>query len=297
MIDFVALCQEYRVPIAKEGHHCTEGWVQTHCPFCMDGRDGWHLGFNLEFGNFNCWKCGKHSLTETLSRIPRLRNVDPRKLLRDFTTGGHRPARTPVTRQRTIKPPDGTGPLLAAHRRYLRRRGFHPKALESRWDIQATRHLSGGWNWRIVVPICDSTGRIVAYQGRAIGAHTHPKYRTTHSDKILQDPRSILYGIERAKGNSVIIVEGVPDVWRLGPGAVATLGIDWKPEQANILRQFHRRFIMFDPDAEAQRQAEKLGKWLSYFPGKTVIIDKAPSDPGDLSDRSTQRLLNEIGFG
>jgi hypothetical protein len=99
-------------------------------------------------------------------------------------------------------------------------------------------------------------------------------------DLMLQDSRSLLYGIHKATTNRVVVVEGPADVWRIGPGAVATLGISWKVPQACILRQFRYRYILFDPETKAQSKARELADWLAGFSGHTEIIDGLETDPG-----------------
>jgi hypothetical protein len=182
-----------------------------------------------------------------------------------------------------------------AHRQYLRQRGFHPEQLARDWNLRGTTYLSKEWSWRIVFPICDQEGTTAAYCGRALDDEVRPKYRMSSEEQISQDPRSLLYGIHAAQ-ESVVVVEGPSDVWRLGPGAVATLGIKWKPEQAYLLKQFPRRFVMFDPEPQAQIQARRLAEWLGMFSGETELIEGLESDPGSLPQVEADRMMKELGF-
>lgn len=204
--------------------------------------------------------------------------------------------RTPKMRKRDAVRPPHLGTLSSAHRRYLRARNFDPGELIEKWDLMGAGHLSGPWRWRIVAPVRSMSGRIVAYTGRAIHPDVRPRWKTTEKDKLADDPRKIIYGIDRVEGDSVLIVEGPSDVWRMGYGSVALLGIDWKPEQAFVLRSFAKRFIMFDPQKEAQKRARELANWLSPFPGETEIITGIGSDPGDLSDAESYKIMQELGI-
>lgn len=181
------------------------------------------------------------------------------------------------------------------HRNYLRSRHFRPDQLADTWDIEGTKYLSGEWNWRLVFPIYDSQGVAQAYCGRSIDPDIKPKYKMTNNADMRVDPCKLLYGIHLVQ-DTVIVVEGPTDVWRLGPGAVATLGIDWKPEQAHILAGIPRRIIMFDPDDKAQRQAAKLAERLSMFRGSTELISDIPCDPGNMSQRYANELLDKLQF-
>jgi hypothetical protein len=118
----------------------------------------------------------------------------------------------------------------------------------------------------------------------------------TPDESLPVDPRSLLYGINAVPGNAVVVVEGVTDVWRLGYGAVATLGMDWKVEQADQLRAFERRYILFDPGEKAQGRAEELAEWLSFFPGITEVVDGLRTDPGDFSDTKANRIMQTLGL-
>lgn len=291
MLDFKRLAKDRNLPLLEGGghHHAREGWLQTHCPKCSGGGSGYHLGWNEQAGFFHCWRCGAMRFWETLSALLRIGEEDTRRVVAEYHVEPHRAFRPQIIRQRSLKAPRGSGPLLPIHRQYLINRGFDPDELIEQYEVQGTAGLSGGWSWRIVFPIHNRSGRIVAYQGRTVGS-VEPKYRTTEDAQCLDDPRTLLYGIERVPGESVIIVEGATGVWRIGRGAVATLGIDWKREQANILRHFARRFILFDPEPLAQKRAVELAHTLSIFGGSTEILTGFPTDPGELTSQRVRRL-------
>lgn len=187
-------------------------------------------------------------------------------------------------------------PQSRSHARYLRRRGFDVGVLSSLWDVRATTLYSGQWNWRVVYPIRSGGGDAVAFQGRAIIDDVTPKYRMTEEKDCVEDPRGFLYGIDQAWGDSVLIVEGVTGVWKLGPGCVATFGIDWKRQQVNKLRRFKKRFVMFDPEDLAQRKAQELANALSLFDGETEVLYGMPHDPGDLLPSEVEEIRKAVGL-
>ena len=131
---------------------------------------------------------------------------------------------------------------------------------------------------------------MVAYQGRAINDDVRPKYKMADDKDCLMDPKTLVYGLHKAKEKEVIIVEGITDVWKLGRGAVATLGIDWNTTQANLLRCYTRRFIAFDPEPVAQKRAMELAKWLSFYPGVTELIEELSCDPGAMNEEEVEQL-------
>ena len=93
-----------------------------------------------------------------------------------------------------------------------------------------------------------------------------------------------------------MVTEGIFDVWRMGIGSIGLFGIDWKQEQASILKKFTHRFIMFDPETQAQKRAKELASWLSPFPGETEIITGLKTDPGDLSQTKADNIMKKLGF-
>ncbi len=294
MLNFVRFAQDHNLPYTSSGHHhCSTGWVQTHCPFCAGGHEGYHLGFNLSGGYFNCWRCSRLKHVDVIRALARVSEEQAKRILRKYNDGkkGHKEA--PKVRKRKLKTPFDTGPLEFVHRKYLRSRGF-PRSIITEWELKGTRHLSDLWNWRIVFPIKTENDLTVAWCGRSIHKTVKPKYRMTDDVDCLDDPQNFLYGMHKVPGDSVIIVEGPADVWRMGPGACATLGIDWHSPQANQLRRFQNRFIMFDPGKESQRRAADLADWLSYYPGQTEIISGLPCDPGDLPTKMVKKIRQEL---
>lgn len=295
-LDIFKFCRTYGLEFAESGHHhCAEGWVQLHCPFC--GSHNFHLGFNIARGNFNCWRCGGHSLWDTVGMLLNTRRSDliGRAIAQHETQGSIERRQLEAKYAKKLVPPPLMTPLRTLHKRYLRSRDFDVKSIAEEWDLLCTSNLSGDWNWRIISPICDRSGRAVAHVGRHIGKHPQ-RWKITDKAEWLVNPQTGIYGIHKVPGKSVLVVEGASDVWRMGPGAVGTLGISWKRPQADILRQFERRFILFDPEPLAQRKAKQLADYLAMFPGETELVSGFKTDPGDLSDKKANRVMKELGI-
>jgi hypothetical protein len=296
--DFLRFAEREGVPFLMSGHHhCHEGWVQTHCPFCGDGQSGWHLGYPLDGGAFHCWRCGGHSVWEFLSHVLRGGRQHIAQILDTYQThhlSAPQKRQKSASRPRSAKKPSGLVGLYQVHRKYLLERGFDPDELIRIWDLRGTVGFAGAWNWRLIAPIKNPAGQIVAFTGRALG-DIKPRWKTSDKTQMSASPDSLLYGIEKAE-DSVLIVEGPSDVWRMGPGAVATLGIAWTEEQANILRQYRNRFILYDPEPQAQRQAKRLAEFLSVFGGMTEILSGPACDPGSLPKREANQIMLELGI-
>jgi len=296
MFNFSRLASDKGIPFVESGHHhAHEGWGQTHCPFCADGTYGYHLGFNLATGYFSCWRCGGKSTWKVLRTLFPHENVN--KLLEEYSDGQRQRNKAQTkTRSRSAKKPlKMRKGLYKEHKKYLTDRNFNPEKLESEWELSSTKSLSGEWRWRIITPLKNMESEIVGYTGRAIGLLTKPKWKTSSNEELTDDPKKLIYGIEKIN-DRVLIVEGPSDVWRMGPGTVGLLGIDWSVEQAHILRRIPHRYIMFDSEPVAQARARQLARWLSPFPGDTEIITGIKKDPGSISDECAYNIMRDLSF-
>lgn len=295
MLDFKHLAIDHRIPIIEEGHHHThQGWIQTHCPFCAGGRGGWHLGFSTDTGIFSCWRCGSLKTLDVLSQLLRS-DAAGRAAMGKYQTGPVGRKRVSREERQKAVPPPEMEELAPQHRKYLQSRKFRPDHLVKTWGLKCTRHLSLEWNWRLVFPIQNCLGDTMAYCGRSIHPDVRPKYKMSHKEEMRGNPSALLYGIQHIE-DKVVVVEGPADVWRLGPGAVAVLGIDWKKEQALTLSGIPHRIIMFDADNKAQRKALQLAEWLNVFDGVTELISEIPTDPGNLTQPEADAIMRDFGF-
>ena len=93
-----------------------------------------------------------------------------------------------------------------------------------------------------------------------------------------------------------MVVEGPTDVWRIGPGAVATMGLSFTQAQVQRILQYPIRAICFDNSLQAQSTANRLAGMLELFPGKTMRIELDSDDPGNASDREV-RAVRHCVFG
>jgi len=293
-IDIHKLVRDHRISVAdlNDKHH-RENWVNLPCPFC-EGGGGFHLGYNILRGYWNCYRCGWHNETEVIKETLKISWSEAQRI-RD-ECGGRPILRTAQERQErpsALALPPSIGELAKSHRRYLRERGYRPRILAEEWGLMGTGPI-GGYKFRIIAPIFHQ-GRMVSYLGRDITNKSTLKYKACPGEDEIINHKNILYGLDSVRGHSVIIVEGVTDVWRLGPGAVATFGQEWSMPQVRLLKEFPRRFILFDSEKQAQKEARKLAGALAGFSGSTEIITLTEaSDPGELSEDAARKLMREL---
>jgi DNA primase len=119
---------------------------------------------------------------------------------------------------------------------------------------------------RVMFPIHDRRGRVIAFGGRVLEKDDGPKYLNSPETTLFHKGRE-LYGLWHArqahsKVPRLIVVEGYMDVvslWQFGiTTAVATLGTATTPEHAELLfRNAADVYFCFDGDAAGRRAAWK----------------------------------------
>lgn len=289
---FTDVLDQHSVPYRRHGEspHVTEGWIGIECPYCGKGTGKFGLGYNLAKRYCTCWKCGPHKTSEVLAELTGLPQWECWKLLggldfevvREHKVGGK------------LVVPFETFPIetCVAHCDYLKRRGFKPKELAKLWRIQATRMTntrSHSYAWRIYIPIFHR-GEQVSWTTRTISSRRNVKYKAAEKGWEKMNHHDLLYGEDYA-GQSVIVCEGPIDVWKIGPGAVATFGTSFSKQQVAKIAAYPVRAVCFDSEPEAQRRAKTLCDELAAFPGKTykVRLDSG-KDPGDADQEEILKI-------
>lgn len=147
--------------------------------------------------------------------------------------------------------------------RKLEQAGFsRQESLEAGVLVERSSGLRDLLRNRLVFPICDTQGRVLAFGGRALG-DAQPKYLNS-PESAFYSKRMHLYGIHLARGpisrgDQAVLVEGYFDVVALHqaglPRAVASLGTALTPEQANLLHRYTRTAVLAYDSDPAGRQA------------------------------------------
>ena len=178
--------------------------------------------------------------------------------------------------------------------RHLQRQGVSPElALRAGVLAEKEGRFYDRLRGRVVFPIRDPMGRVVAFTGRALADEDAPKYLNTPETDVFKKNR-LLYGYPEARKSlrerkRAIVVEGLFDVLALAQmgwtETVAVLGSALSPDQARLLEraEVERLYLAFDAD-EAGRKATLAGldvgvarRFLTY----AVLLPEG-RDPGDL---------------
>lgn len=159
--------------------------------------------------------------------------------------------------------PDG---LLA----YLRKKGHSDEEIiASGLVVQTERGIFDRFRDRLIVPIRDARGRIIAFGGRAMRDDQRGKYINS-PQTLLFNKSATLYALDAAKAearrqNEVVIVEGYFDAIACHQAGltnvVASMGTALTADQYRALDDLHldRAVVMFDADPAGQRSAEVRG--------------------------------------
>ncbi|MCK5059791.1 MAG: DNA primase [Candidatus Pacebacteria bacterium] len=158
---------------------------------------------------------------------------------------------------------------------------------------------------RIIFPIKDTAGRIIAFSGRVL--HTDnkgPKYLNS-PDSLFFNKSETLYGLNIAKTairkmNFAVLVEGQMDLClshQVGvTNTVATSGTALTTNHLKILQKVSNRIIMaFDPD-NAGVSASLRGADLALSLGMEIKVASLPSgnDPADLIRKNSQEWIEAL---
>lgn len=159
---------------------------------------------------------------------------------------------------------------------------------------------------RVMFPIEDARGRVIAFGGRALSADVPAKYLNS-PDTELFHKGNILYNHARArknsKGEAIIVVEGYMDVIGLAQAgienAVAPLGTALTENQLELLwRMSGEPVLCFDGDGAGLRAAWRAADIAlpAVQPGKTLRFALLPEgkDPDDLVRHDGRELFDAL---
>lgn len=298
-MDILSLYRDHGIQIAEEYHrHSRDGWINTACPHCI-GNPGYHLGYNIDENYYRCWRCGFHSEEDILMKLLHLSFPQAKELIKQY--GGTSQVKRVKEKKRKInlksyRHPSNTVPLTDKHKQYLASRGFDPDYLESKWGLMSTGPMSVldeiQYKHSILAPIIWDDQE-VSFQTRDVTGKRTEKYLTCNMAREIITHKHILYGNQHSWQDIVICVEGITDVWRIGDGAAATFGIEFKMQQVRQLAKFKRVAVWFDPDPQAAKQALKMIDELK-FRGVDAFVISSNEDPAAMKQSEVDYIVKQI---
>ena len=287
--DAVRFAQDYNIEYTERGKSVSRNFIGIKCPFCSDS--GHHLGLHKTNGYSTCWFCGFHSLYDTI-RV--LTGEKPYDIFEKYGVLLYSEEFKRVSNNVVKVEVPGRKEFTKIHHDYLTGRGYDASYVLNKYDVRAT-YANDKWPFRLIFPI-KLNGQIVSYQGRTI-VDAKPKYLTCPPEKEKLFHKDTFFNIDNAKGDSVLVVEGVFDAVRFGDNTIAGFGTSITESQINLLKRYRRVFFLFDPEDEAQEKATKALTTLSSCGTVTerIMLDKG-KDPGDISDVEAAYIKGELNL-
>lgn len=167
-------------------------------------------------------------------------------------------------------------------------------------DVEGKRVIDLFRN-RIMFPIRDITGRVIAFSGRTLSTEKNvPKYVNSPETHIFKKS-SVLFGLFEAKQairqtGYVILVEGQMDVIMLHEkglkNTVASSGTAFTIEQAHILKRISPKLVLLYDGDSAGKDASLRAAEIALGVGIETKIARLPqgSDPADIAKDDPEAL-------
>ena len=152
---------------------------------------------------------------------------------------------------------------------------------------------------RLMFPIFNPSGKVIAFAGRVTGAQKTAKYINSPQTKVYNKSK-VLYGINFAKNeirktDEVILVEGYTDVISLQQydikNAVASSGTSLTPQQMKLLHRYGEKILMIYDSDSAGQKAMKRGINIALKEGMEVNLLELPE--GEDPDSFVRQFGND----
>ena len=155
----------------------------------------------------------------------------------------------------------------------------------------------GSMNGRIVIPIENERGDLVAYAGRAIDG-SEPKYKLPAGFKKSHVLFNLARALEEDSTGAVVLVEGFFDCIKVTQAehvCVALMGCSMSEEQeVQLAAHFRQVVIMLDGDEAGSRATDEClvrlarrGLWV------TAVVLRPGQQPDQLSTEELKDLLRK----
>lgn len=277
------------------------------CPFCQDTRH--RLWINHLYGSNYERNRRTHTHLATCYNEDCISKPGKREQLENLVFGMGRPLnkKTPIkaaTAEFVVRPVEAPGEvcsiagLFDAHPavRYVKSRGFKPETLAKDYDVGVCTHVENSrykiMKDRLYIPITFNHA-LVGWQGRIVSEGSDLKYYNCPGTSKSR----MLYNYDNARTQPfVVVVEGVPSVWRIGKHAVALFGKTMSLyQQTTISTTWSGKpvVLMLDHDAKAEmEQATALLKSRGADVRPLYLPDER--DPADYSQYDIAALIQTV---
>ena len=188
---------------------------------------------------------------------------------------------------------------------HLKSKGYREEEMISAFLV--SRGKNGGcydiFRDRVIFPIIDVTGRVVAFGGRRVGDEDPRKYINSSNTPVYRKGQTV-FALNFAKGaDKLILTEGYLDTISLHEagftGAVATCGTAITAEQARLLaRYFGEVTIAYDSDGAGRTATSKAIELFKPTGISINVLDyKGAKDPDEFIRRYGADAFGELLYG
>ena len=193
---------------------------------------------------------------------------------------------------------------------YIAERGFNPRELQDIWEVGWVP-CYGKFHHPLIVTPVKQNGELWFWQGRLVPLDGHiggPLERSVLTGKEFPKyffPPSVkkawcLYNLDRARlsSDAILLVEGVTDVWALGPAAIARFGKSLSGAQVQLMtEQCFGKHIVIVPDRDdpqavdcAKEDAMRL-EIQGAFKSVKLAFPPEGMDPADMAKTMKRKDL------
>ncbi len=316
-VDFKAIKQtvtisqvldHYGVKLKKSGKE-----LRGKCPMHQgEGTDTFHV--NTDKNVFHCFSCqAKGNILDFVSAMEKCSLRDAgRKLQSWFSVapGGSAPSpskpsdETQLATEKAGERGEPNKPLgfrlqgINYQHPYLAGRGIDPETAE--YFGIGYFGGKGSMSGRIVIPIENERGELVAYAGRSIDG-SEPKYKLPAGFKKGQVLYNLARALEDDSTGSVVLVEGFFDCIKVVQAehvCVALMGCAISEEQeALLVKHFRKVVVMLDGDEAGRKGTDEALLRLGRKVWAKAITLPPGKQPDQLRGEELQAALQNEGAG
>ncbi len=294
-VPLAPLLRRYQVKLRRSGRDQYRGGCPIHGG---ESRDAFHA--NLTKNVFHCFSCGAHGTV--LDFVAAMDRCSLRQAALKLACAISEPitltAAPLCPKQLVTKKISSSAPLgftlrgVDTTHPYLASRGIEtPTAVQFGVGFYRGSGMLAG---RLVIPIHNERGELVAYCGRAID-ESQPRYRFpsgfAKSEFVFNLHRAAAAGQQTA-----VVVEGFFDCLKVHqagvPAVIALMGAElYEPQKSALLRHFRSIILMLDGDAAGRRATAAITAQIRPYASVRVIHLADRVQPDQLTADAAREIL------